>query len=554
MREKLDNLWRRLCLPLLLSSTVAVLFGCASRNPLVDEDTPVDDDKAVVSIEADEQKLRDEQAAAERREKELARLEAQRRIDEAQAAERAKAAEQAKEIEQAQPVKQATPVQVEQKAAKKKLPSPKKTAKQASKKTTQQVATPVAATQDKSILRPVDANAQPEHVDAGIPEVKEVNATAATERKPLEIVPEFHAPERRAISYSAYGKSGDHGDDQEVLLNSPPRPVKKWLIFFTPYRVNQQQGNFISAEMLDRLQPGMTKDQVRFALGTPLLMDMFHANRWDYPFRLLKKNGALSTYRVAIFFNQNGVVESVKHDALPSEIEYLEQISSDDDSEEKPKKDDGLASTDRHMTGDFQPGSSPTPIEAGAAGTPSPEELERQLPKIAPVRTTGGDPDVHKPDYVPGRVSKGGQVSRPLPGVKPAVQQTWTPKDAPPLVPEIQGENGPEQVVDYQSLPSYRTGTYGGVQSGVPRPISAFRPSTVQAPVEGAVSEEKRSEWMANRDAMLKALHAYDEVEGDGVKNLTYDSIRKFEAISIPKRTNKMVPESPNLKQIGNIQ
>ena len=390
----------------------------------------------------------------------------------------------------------------------------------------------------------------------GVPEVKEVNAASSAERKPLEIVPEFHAPERRAISYSAYGKSsGDHGDDQEVLLNSPPRPVKKWLIFFTPYRVNQQQGNFVSAEMLERLQPGMTKDQVRFALGTPLLMDMFHANRWDYPFRLLKKNGALSTYRVAIFFNQDGVVESVKHDALPSEIEYLEQISSDDDAEEKPKKEGGLASTDSHMTGDFQPGSSPTPIEAGASGTPTPEELERQLPKIAPVRTTGGEPDVHKPDYVPGRVSKSGQASRPLPGVKPAAQQTWTPKDAPPLVPEIQGENGPEQVVDYQSLPSYRTGTYSGnVQSGAPRPISAFRPSTVQAPVEGAVSEEKRSEWMANRDAMLKALHAYDEVEGEGVKNLTYDSIRKFEAISIPKRTNKMVPESPNLKQIGNIQ
>lgn len=553
MREKLDKLWRRLCLPLVVTSAAAMLFGCATKNPLIDEDTPVDSDKAAVSIEADEQKIRDEQAAAERREKELARLEAQRRIDEAQAAEKAKAAEQAKALEQQpEPVKQETPAPAAQQTAKKKLPAPKKTSKQTARKAVQQTAVSAVATQEKSILRPVDAT-KPEQVDAGVPDVKEVNATA--ERKPLEIVPEFRAPERRPISYSAYGQAGDHGDDQEVLLNSPPRPIKKWLIFFTPYRVNQQQGNFISSEMLERLQPGMTKDQVRFALGTPLLMDMFHANRWDYPFRLLKKNGALSTYRVAIFFNKDGVVESVKHDMLPSEIEYLEQISSDDDSEEKPRKEGGLASSDRHMTGNFQPGSSPTPIEAGAGGAvPTPEELERQLPKISPVRTTGGDPDAHKPDFVPGRVSKSGKTSRPLPGVKPAAQQTWTPKDAPPLVPDIQGENGPEQVVDYQSLPAYRTGTYGGVQSGVPRPISAFRPSTVQAPVEGAVSEEKRSEWMANRDAMLKALHAYDEVEGDGVKNLTYDSIRKFEAISIPKRTNKMVPESPNLKQIGNIQ
>ena len=60
---------------------------------------------------------------------------------------------------------------------------------------------------------------------------------------------------------------------------------------------------------------------------------------------------------------------------------------------------------------------------------------------------------------------------------------------------------------------------------------------------------------MANRDAMLRALHAYDDTEeGEGVKNLTYDSIKKFESISIPRRTDKMVPESPNLKHIGNIQ
>jgi len=325
------------------------------------------------------------------------------------------------------------------------------------------------------------------------------------------------------------------------------------MIFFTPYRVNQQQGNFISAEMLNRLQPGMTKDQVRFVLGTPLLMDMFHANRWDYPFRMLRRNGALTTYRVAVFFNQDGVVESVKHDSLPEEIEYLNQITADEESMDKPKKE-GLPATDHHMTGDFQPGHSPTPLEAGAAGTPSPEELERQLPTIAPVRTTGGDRDAHKPDYIPGRVSKSGKISRPLPGVKRTVQQTWTPKDTSIAVPEIKGEDGAEQVVDYQSLPSYRTGTYGGGQPGSPRPISAFRPSTVQEPVEGAVSEEKRSEWMANRDAMLRALHAYDDIEGDENKNLTYDSIRKFESISIPRRTDKMVPESPNLKQIGNIQ
>ena len=518
MRGKRDNLWRFIRTSLLLVSAAA-LFGCASKNPLIDEDTPVDDDRTVIAaIEADEQKLREEQALKERQEKERILAESRRRAEERIQAEK--------------------PLKID--------------AEEKTEKGTQPVV-PVPALAEtghaESIVKPVE----PERVSTEIPEVKEVSVTGQEERRQLEIVPEFHAPERRPITYSAYGNV-DRGEKEEVLLNSPPRPVKKWMIFFTPYRVNQQQGNFISAEMLNRLQPGMTKEQVRFALGTPLLMDMFHANRWDYPFRLLKRNGALTTYRVAVFFNQDGVVESVKHDSLPDEIEYLNQITSDDESMDKPKKE-GLASTDHHMTGDFQPGHSPTPLEAGAAGTPTPEELERQLPAIAPVRTTGGEPDVHKPDYVPGRVSKSGKPSRPLPGVKPVARQTWTPKDISIAVPEIKGDDGAEQVVDYQSLPSYRTGTYGGGQPGAPRPISAFRPSMVQEPIEGAVSEEKRSEWMANRDAMLRALHAYDdEEEGDGVKNLTYDSIRKFESISIPRRTDKMVPESPNLKQIGNIQ
>lgn len=535
MRGIRNNLWRSVRTFLLLVSATAALFGCASRNPLIDEETPVDDDRTVIAaIEADEQKLREEQALKERQEKERILAESHRRVEKQIPVER-------KPIENALPAEKTVPGNQPLEAV----------AKETVGKAVQPVvpdSTPSETRHAEPIVRPVE----PEQVSTEIPEVKEVSVSGQGEKRSLEIVPEFHVSERHPITYSAYGNV-DRGEKEEVLLNSPPRPVKKWMIFFTPYRVNQQQGNFISAEMLNRLQPGMTKEQVRFALGTPLLMDIFHANRWDYPFRLLKRNGALTTYRVAVFFNQDGVVESVKHDSLPDEVEYLNQITSDDESLDKPKKD-GRAATNHHMTGDFQPGHSPTPLEAGAAGTPTPEELERQLPSIAPVRTTGGDPDVHKPEYIPGRVSRSGKPSRPLPGVKPAAHQTWTPKDTSIVVPEIKGDDGTEQVVDYQSLPSYRTGAYGSGQSGSMRPISAFRPSMVQEPVEGAVSEEKRSEWMANRDAMLRALHAYDDVESEDNKNLTHDSIRKFESISIPRRTDKMVPESPNLKQIGNIQ
>ena len=60
--------------------------------------------------------------------------------------------------------------------------------------------------------------------------------------------------------------------------------------FVNEYKIDIQQGNVLTQEMVSQLKPGLTKDQVRFILGTPVLMDMFHANRWDYVYRLRKGN------------------------------------------------------------------------------------------------------------------------------------------------------------------------------------------------------------------------------------------------------------------------
>ena len=48
------------------------------------------------------------------------------------------------------------------------------------------------------------------------------------------------------------------------------------------YRINIHQGNFLEAKTLDQLAPGMTRSQVRFLLGTPMVADEFSPNRWDY--------------------------------------------------------------------------------------------------------------------------------------------------------------------------------------------------------------------------------------------------------------------------------
>ncbi|MGI4936544.1 MAG: outer membrane protein assembly factor BamE, partial [Janthinobacterium lividum] len=76
-----------------------------------------------------------------------------------------------------------------------------------------------------------------------------------------------------------------------------------------------------------QLKEGMTKDHVRFALGTPLLQDIFHGERWDYLFRLVKRDGETTTSRVLVYFKDNRVVRFEGGD-LPTEEEYLARLTS----------------------------------------------------------------------------------------------------------------------------------------------------------------------------------------------------------------------------------
>lgn len=69
-----------------------------------------------------------------------------------------------------------------------------------------------------------------------------------------------------------------------------------------PYRIDIQQGNFVSQEMVAQLKPGMSKEQVRFVLGTPLVNDIFHGDRWDYVYTLDRRGTPRQQRRLAVFF------------------------------------------------------------------------------------------------------------------------------------------------------------------------------------------------------------------------------------------------------------
>jgi outer membrane protein assembly factor BamE len=99
----------------------------------------------------------------------------------------------------------------------------------------------------------------------------------------------------------------------------------RFLGFLSPYRPDIQQGNFISQEMVAQLREGMTREQVLFILGTPLLTDIFHAERWDYAFRYQKRNGEITNSRVTVFFKENRLAR-YEGGNLPTEEDYLARI------------------------------------------------------------------------------------------------------------------------------------------------------------------------------------------------------------------------------------
>lgn len=75
-----------------------------------------------------------------------------------------------------------------------------------------------------------------------------------------------------------------------------------------PYKIDVRQGNYVSQEMVASLKPGMTRDQVRFILGTPMVADVFHADRWDYVYRMQPGKGELQQRRLVVFFEEGKLV------------------------------------------------------------------------------------------------------------------------------------------------------------------------------------------------------------------------------------------------------
>lgn len=103
-----------------------------------------------------------------------------------------------------------------------------------------------------------------------------------------------------------------------------------------PYKMDIQQGNVVTSEMLLKLRPGMTKSQVKFIMGTPLLVDSFRTNRWDYFYQLRKQGKIVNQKRVILDF-EDDLLKRVRGDVVP-QGKTVQDVTKELEEEAKGKE------------------------------------------------------------------------------------------------------------------------------------------------------------------------------------------------------------------------
>jgi outer membrane protein assembly factor BamE len=95
----------------------------------------------------------------------------------------------------------------------------------------------------------------------------------------------------------------------------------------TPYKVEIVQGNFVSKEQVGALKAGMSRAQVRDILGTPLITDAFHADRWDYVFTIRRQGIESQERKFAVFF-KGDALERWEGDEMPTEAQFVSTLDN----------------------------------------------------------------------------------------------------------------------------------------------------------------------------------------------------------------------------------
>lgn len=109
------------------------------------------------------------------------------------------------------------------------------------------------------------------------------------------------------------------------------------------YKIDVQQGNVVTEEMVEKLKPGMTKSQVLFVLGSPLIIDAFRDNRWDYVYLFREKGELIEQKRLTIYFENDTLVNIENYQSFSKYPVKPKPAEASPDAEKKVKSDDAEA-------------------------------------------------------------------------------------------------------------------------------------------------------------------------------------------------------------------
>jgi outer membrane protein assembly factor BamE len=141
----------------------------------------------------------------------------------------------------------------------------------------------------------------------------------------------------------------------------------------TPYKVEVVQGNFVSKEQVGALRPGMSRTQVRDILGTPLIADAFHKDRWDYVFTIRRQGVEPQQRRLAVYFKDDAL-ERFEGDEMPSEAEFVATLDSKRKSAKVPELEASEDKLRQFAADNKQPAAPAVPPAPAAATTYPPLE------------------------------------------------------------------------------------------------------------------------------------------------------------------------------------
>lgn len=221
-----------------------------------------------------------------------------------------------------------------------------------------------------------------------------------------------------------------------------------------PYKMDIQQGNVVTSKMMMQLRPGMTKSQVRFIMGTPLIADSFHANRWDYIYRM-QKDGKLIEQRHVILDFEDEQLKRVRGDVIPA---GTGEAAAPAESAAKPaaapgKKEKGLIDKLKFWKGDEE--EAPAKLESKPALVTEPKpapvkaQESRPAPAPQPVRETKPEPE---PKAAP--AAEAGQNQPAASESKPVEQPRTEAKPAPKVVEPVKTESTKVEPAKVESKPA----------------------------------------------------------------------------------------------------